>query len=151
MGRLSMDGIDSTVASFEALANISEDDAWEIINAGAEVVADYHKRQISEMFKMHSFQLLSSIKIRKKKGDGYVYALVGPDGKRSGPTSAGKRRKNGKGSYSGTNAEVGYFLEYGTPKIRARHWMEAANAKAEDPMIQAETDAWNRRLARLGL
>jgi hypothetical protein len=44
----------------------------------------------------------------------------------------------------GTNLAYGYFLEYGTDKMRARPWTHRALNKARRPMEQAATAAMER-------
>jgi hypothetical protein len=59
------------------------------------------------------------------------------------------RRPNG--NYSGTNAEIGYILEYGSPRIAATHWMETTNEEAADEVIAVEESAWNDLITKKGL
>ena len=61
----------------------------------------------------------------------------------------GKRRSSG--TYSGTNAEVLYYLEYGTPRIDASHAIEITNEQAEEEILQIEANAWDEHLKSLGL
>ena len=70
-------------------------------------------------------------------------------GKRMKMGKDGKRRSSGK--YSGTNAEILYLLEYGSPRIPASHAIETANENAEDEILQLEADAWDEHLKSLGL
>ena len=64
-----------------------------------------------------------------------------------------RKRKNGRsnGKYSGSNAEVAYVLNYGSPRIDATHWLEIANEEAEDDVIAAEQEAWNGVVSQKGL
>ena len=90
--------------------------------------------------------------IEEKSDDDGVFAYIFPKGKHRGSSTGkrkGKRRSNGK--YSGTNAEVAYILEYGSPRISATHWLENANEEAEGDVIAAQKEAWNDLLTKKGL
>lgn len=157
---LTYNGVDALALSLEQLAKLDDRDMWTIISAMAEVVKSYQERTIRRLFKQHTGDLANSIAItRKVDSDGYPYALVGPNQKKhtgayTGTRGAkgGKRlRKNTKsgrmtsgtnGSYAGTNAEIGFILEYGTPRIKARHWMEIADEEAETALMEAAADAY---------
>lgn len=61
----------------------------------------------------------------------------------------GKRRSSGH--YYGTNAEIAYILEYGSPRISASHWMENANEGAEDELVDIQQKAWDDLVTKKGL
>lgn len=46
--------------------------------------------------------------------------------------------------------DVGYYLEFGTPRMAARHWMENANKEAEPDFDAAIAAAWNEHLNKIG-
>lgn len=46
--------------------------------------------------------------------------------------------------------DVGYYLEFGTPRMAARHWMENANKEAEPDFDAAMAAAWNEHLNKIG-
>lgn len=88
-----------------------------------------------------------------------VAALVGPVGRHHGVNTSTKgthRSKTGQGkSYSrkhhgmkkGVSAqEVGFFLEFGTPRIKATHWMEKANEIAEEKIFAAQEAIYDKYL-----
>ena len=50
-----------------------------------------------------------------------------------------------------SNAEVAYVLEYGTPRMAARHWMETANEEASDEVVAAEAAVWDDYLKSMNL
>lgn len=98
--------------------------------------------------------------------DGSV--IVGPKGKHHG-TGVGRktraegyhRPKTGQGTshlrkhHGLTNAvsavDVGYYLEYGTPRMSAEHWMETTLEQNEDEVLAAMQAAWNEYLESKGL
>lgn len=159
MAKFSFNGIDGIIADFEELANISDDVKYSILEAGAEVVRKVQQEVIRRLGLIDPVapQLINSLTIARKKGSDEVCVRLYPKGKRKGEKKLGKRMKKtgsgrrSSGSYAGTNAEVGYYLEYGTPRIPAKHWMETANEEAEDAFLAAEQDAWNKHLDDLNL
>lgn len=152
MGSFKFNGVDGITASFEQLAKLDDDTRWRIISAGAEVVQRFQKAQIDLVFQRRTGQLFGSITVKKKKSGEDMVAQIAPTGKRK-RGSTGKRTYKGRshGSYQGTNAEVAYILEYGSPRIAATHWMETANEAAEPELMQAEADAWDQHLRDLNL
>lgn len=155
MASFKFNGVDGIAASFEELANLSTEAKTKIITAGAEVLRKAQSDKLVEMFQ--SENIAPSIKVTIKERDGEPVAVVAPSGKHPGSTT-GKRMKtdkNGKrrssGSYTGSNAEIAYFLEYGTPRMPARHWMETANEEATEAFLAAEAAAWDEHLTEIGL
>lgn len=98
--------------------------------------------------------------------DGSV--VVGPKGKHHG-TGVGRktraegyrRPKTGQGTsykrkhHGMTKAvsavDVGYYLEYGTPRMSAEHWMETTLEQSEDEVLDAMETAWDDYLKSKGL
>ncbi len=144
-----IDGLDRVEASFIALQQLSDDEIWAMIEPAAELLKTRMQEAISRLFRQRSGSLASSIEVRRKvsKG-GAVYGLVGPNDKQHPKATQGKRKsrgpKGGGGSYAGTNAEVGWILEYGSSRIPGRHWMETACTEADEEihaMLEAAFDA----------
>ena len=104
------------------------------------------------MFRQRTGDLAKSISVELKGAGEDFHAYIFPKGKHRG-SSTGKRMKKGRssGKYSGTNAEVAYILNYGSPRINATHWLEIANEEAESEVITAEQEAWNGLLEKKGL
>lgn len=132
-------------ASLTELAQLSEEDKWAILQPAAEIAQKAFTRAVQRTFKQHTGALAKSPVVVQKSKDGSVYALVqlkgkhpkSGTGKRMKKGLDGKRRKSGR--YSGSNAEVGYFLNYGTPRIPATHWHENAEEQVE-PEITAKVE-----------
>ena len=152
MAKFSFNGMDEISASFEQLANLTDEDRLSVIMPAARLLVQRQKEKIVQMFQQRTGDLEKSIKIKvKDDGDG-SYAYISPEGKHRGSGTGkrrGKRRSNGK--YSGTNAEVAYILNYGSPRISATHWLENANEEAEEEVIAAEQEAWNNLVTKKGL
>ena len=156
MAGFSFNGVDYLSAKFEELAQLSDNDRLSVIMPAAELLAEKHSSMIRQVFKQRSGALAKSISVTAKSDESGVYAHVSPKGKHP-KSSTGKRMKNtpkgrrSSGKYSGSNAEVAYILEYGSPRIPARHWMETANEEAEAEIAEAEQNAWNDLMEKKGL
>ena len=153
MAKFSFNGLDEISASFEQLADVSDQDRLGVIMAGANVLVTRQKEKIVQMFQQRTGKLADSIKIKvKDDGDG-SYAYISPEGKHPGSGTGRRKRRNGRsnGKYSGTNAEVAYILNYGSPRISATHWLENANEEAEEEIISAQQAAWDELITKKGL
>ncbi len=145
MAKFSFNGMDELELSLEQLAAMPDDVKWSVLSAGAEVVKAAHQAMIRRLFKQHTGSLLNSISVRRKNSkSGNIVASISPTGKHPGSKSK---------KHAGTNAEVAFYLEYGTPRIKATHWMEKANEDegTQEAIIEAEQSAYNEWLDSLGL
>jgi hypothetical protein len=152
MAKFSFNGMDEISASFEQLANLTDEDKMSVIMPGAKVLLQRQREKIESLFVQRTGDLANSLTIEEKSGENGPYAWIFPKGKHRGSSTGkrkGKRRSNGK--YSGTNAEVAYILEYGSPRINATHWLENANEEAEDEVIAAQQEAWSDLITKKGL
>ena len=152
MAKFTVNGMDEISASFEQLANITDEDKMAVIMPAAKLLLERQKQKIQSLFNQVTGALADSLTIQEKSDDSGAYAQIYLKGKHPGSSTGkrkGKRRSNGK--YSGTNAEVGYILEYGSPRIAATHWMENANEEAADEVVAAEQAAWNDLIKKKGL
>lgn len=153
MAKFTFNGVDEIAASFQELANLSDRDKLGIIMPAAELLVERQKAKISELFRQRTGNLIDSIKIKIMNGDHGSYAFISPEGKHAGSSTGKRKRRNGRsnGRYSGTNAEVAYILNYGSPRISATHWLEYANEEAEEDVLDAMADAWDDILSEKGL
>lgn len=154
MAKFSVNGMDEISASFEQLANLSNQDKLGVIMAGAQILLQRQKEKIEALFTQRTGDLADSLTIEEKVDDTDVFAYISPKGKHRGSSTGKRKRKNGRsnGRYSGTNAEVGYILEYGSPRISPGfHWMETANEEAESESLEAMQSAWSNVLDTKGL
>lgn len=152
MAKFSFNGMDEISASFEQLSRLTDDDKMSVIMPGAQLLLQRQKEKILSLFTQRTGDLANSLTIEKRSGEDGVFAYIFPKGKHRGSSTGkrrGKRRSNGK--YSGTNAEVAYILEYGSPRISATHWLENANEEAEDEVVSAQQAAWDDLITKKGL
>lgn len=140
MMNLHIDGLDRLSVSYATLSQLSEDEIWGIIEPAAQTLRSKMQEVIARLFRQRTGSLHDSIEVQRKVSrGGVIYALVGPNQNKHPKTGTGKRKKRSgrsSGSYAGTNAEVGYILEYGSSRIPARHWMETACEEAEEELLQ---------------
>lgn len=152
MAKFTFNGMDEISASFEQLASLTDEDRMSVIMPAAKLLVERQREKIRRLFVQHTGKLAESLTIQQKSDEDGAYAHIYLKGKHPGSGTGnrkGKRRSNG--SYSGTNAEVGYILNYGSPRIRATHWLENANEEAADEVTAVQQEAWNEVLARKGL
>ncbi|MBO7252545.1 MAG: hypothetical protein J6V25_07950 [Oscillospiraceae bacterium] len=153
MAKFSFNGMDEISASFEQLANITDEDKMSVIMPAARLLLQRQKEKILSLFTQRTGDLANSLTIEERSGDDGIFAYIFPKGKHRGSSTGKRKRKNGRsnGKYSGTNSEVAWILNFGSPRIAATHWLENANEEAEDEVIAAQQDAWNDLLAKKGL
>lgn len=152
MAKFSFNGVDTLSASFEQLSRLSDADKMGILMPAAKLLVQRQREKIEQLFTKRTGDLADSLTIRQESGEDGAYAHIYLKGKHRGSSTGkrkGKRRSNGR--YSGTNAEVGYILEFGSPRIAARHWMETANEEAADDVVAAEQAAWDDLVTQKGL
>lgn len=157
MAKFAFNGLDQISASFEQLSEISDDDKYAIVESAASFLKDCFVDKIKGWFVQRSGDLAKSVTIERQDGEDGSYAHISLKGKHSG-SSTGRRHKRVKGShrrssgkYSGTNAEIGYILEYGSPRIQATHWMETTNEENADEVMSIMEGSWDDLLASKGL
>ena len=152
MAKFSFNGMDEISASFEQIAKLTDEDKMSVILRGAQLLRQRQQEKITSVFKQWTGALAKSLTIQKRSDDDGVFAYIFPKGKHPG-SSTGKRMKKGRssGKYSGSNAEVAYILNYGSPRIAATHWLENANEESADELTETMQSAWNDLLTEKGL
>ena len=152
MAKFSFNGMDEISASFDQIASLNDEEKMSVIMPGARILLERQREKIRSLFTQRTSDLANSLTIEERSGEDGPYAWIFPKGKHRGSSTGkrrGKRRTNGK--YSGTNAEVAYVLEHGSPRISATHWMETANEEAEEEVVAVQQAAWGELLTEKGL
>ena len=152
MAGFSFNGLDEISASFEQLAQLTDEDKLSILSPSAQLLLQRQKEKIAQVFRRRTGDLENSLVIEQRQSDDGPSLYIYPKGKHRGSSTGkrkGKRRSNGK--YSGTNAEVAYILNYGSPRIAATHWLENANDEAEAEVVASQQAAWDELVAMKGL
>ena len=152
MAKFSFNGVDSLEASFEQLSQLSSEEKLSILLPSGQLLLDRQKEKIRKLFKRRTGDLEDSLTLSTKEGEESPVVTIYPTGKHRN-SFTGKRMKKGRpsGKYSGTNAEVAYILNYGSPRIAATHWLENANEEAEADVIASQQEAFNELLEKKGL
>lgn len=151
------DGLDRLELSLAEIAKLDEEERGKILSAGATSVRQ-HQQEYVRKHHHRTGGLENSIKSEIIGG----VALIGPRGKVSKKGrrtvlqivsgSGAMKRKKHHGSAAGiTYPELGFLLEYGTPRMKASHWMENANEEAEDDVQSAMEAAWDEHLKKSNL
>lgn len=150
MAKFSFNGMDQITASIEQMAQLTEEEKLSIIMPSAQLLLQRQKEKIAQVFQRRTGDLEKSLTLDPDASNSRIVLFF--KGKHRGSSTGkrkGKRRSNGK--YSGSNAEVAYILNYGSPRIRATHWLDNANEEAEEDVIASQQSAWNDLLEKKGL
>lgn len=150
MASMEFNGMDIIISSMEKMANLQDDDFYSVMRPAAEYLREKYSEALAKIFKVRTGQLSNSIKATEYI-DYSPFIVVGPKGKHLG--SAMGKRANGKHAAASrtdsTNAEIAYYLEYGSPRIPARHWMEHTNDAEEESVLEIMSDAWGALMDKI--
>ena len=152
MAGIRFDGIDEIIAGAEKLSQLSAEDLYGVIEPAAESLKERYRDKILSLFRQRTGTLADSFQLTRRDSEEGVAVHIGPKGKHPG-SGRGKRKKKGRssGKYSGTNEEIAYILEYGSPRIQASHWMENTNEEADDELTAIMEEGWDRLISQKGL
>ena len=152
MASFRYNGVDALDLTFDKMANLSSDDLLRIIRPGAELLRERLVNKVLEVFTQRSGALAKSFKLKERTWEDGAGISVLPTGKHP-KSSTGKRqgKRGSNGSYSGTNAEVAFILEYGSPRIGATHFMENTAEESEEAVYAAMQAELDTILSELGL
>lgn len=149
-------------------SELSSEDMLSILRPAAQALADHYRATILRLFRQHTGDLAASIKAdefgldRAYMDTSEASITVGPTGKH-GKSKRGARSRKGDSSkrYAKhnrkahttalSNSELGYLLEYGTPRIAATHWMENANEEIGDTVQQMIEEEYDKVLKSKGM
>lgn len=139
-----------------------------VCRAGAEVLITRLREHLEATTNDPNRKIKGTLARSLTATDGFSGVIVSPKGKHHGSGSGRKTRaagyhraKTGQGTshlrkhHGMTKAvsatDVGYYLEYGTPRMSAEHWMETTLEKAEDEIVEAMEAEWNAYLDSQGV
>lgn len=137
------------------------DDILEVLRPAALALRDFYRDYIGQVFH-GSGEFADSIDIEDDTVGNYAFITVRPFGRRKrgshkARSRAGdKTRKYAKHNRTAsarkiTNIELGYYLEYGTPRMPATHWMETANEQYGETVCDMVEAEFQKLLERKGL
>lgn len=150
-------------------AGLTAEDLIAILRPAAEALRDHYRATIRRLFKQRTGSLADSIQAKEGLSLDREYMdlseasiTVGPTGKHKGGNLGARSRAGSSDrryakhnrdakARSISNAELAYFLEFGTPRISATHWMENANEEFEDTVQQIIEDEFDKMLKSKGL
>ena len=164
MARFTVNGMDVLTKSMDDLAHLGAEDRFVVLEAGARVVQEHLTEILKTRFRVISGHLSDSLQYIRK----YSSVMVQPVGDHDDRMRARRRaasygpkppRKSGKPrkprklpqAHKTTNAEVAYYLEYGSPRIDATHWMETGVEECAEETTNAMAEAWDELLREKGL
>ena len=152
MAKFYFNGADTIAASFQDLANLTPEDTLNILRPAAQLLMEAQKAKEKSTFTQRSGSLYNSIKLEERIGETGAAIRVHIVGKHPNAYT-GRRMKDGRpsGRYSGSNAEVAYILEQGSPRISPRYWIETTNEENEEAVNAAMGEAWDAYLTEKGL
>lgn len=140
MALLSIDGLDELMNDLEAVAEIPDGVAGEMLNRQADVVARAQRARIGEIGLVDSGMLLRSV---RKTG-----RMIKKGANRSTEVYPQGTRPDGV-----TNATVGFVHEYGASgrHIPAKNWMSQANEACAAETTEAAREVYNEFLTSKNL
>ena len=142
MANFSVKGLNELNAQITAAEDVDKGTLLKVCRAGAAVLVEAWKKALGAMGKTDPVPLADSIVTKDTAvAEGAAVTL----------SFTGKHSHGASGGNPGTNAEVAYILEYGSPRMAAKHWMEMANDSAAEAAKTAMADAWNSYLNERGL
>lgn len=135
MSQLTIEGLEELMDDLEAVAELPDSVASEMLNKQADVVVKAQKSRISSIGLVDTGKLMRSVRKSdsiKKTGSSRSIEVY-PDG----------TRPNGV-----RNAEVGFIHEYGAAKknIPAKKWMQQANEACAEKTTEAAREVYNKFL-----
>ena len=146
MANLDTSGLLALALDLEQLAVLPDDTIWEMVDAGAQIIADGHRAELRAENLVDTGTLAGSVKVHKKRRSGEApYALIYPDGKHH----TYRARETGQ-IMTARAGEIGFVLEYGGHGVFPRQWMRAANEKNIDKAVDAEARVYDQHLKDCG-
>lgn len=133
-------GLADIQADLRKLENLTDEDIYRILEAGAAVVVAAQREELESLSLIDTGKLRDSIAPERKNGKS---VLIYPQNDRR-DERRGLRKRKRKRRGAKTNAEVGYVLEYGGPGRRAYGWMSKANEKSEGDAAEAMQAEYNK-------
>lgn len=144
MAHVEVDGLDALIRDLDALANLPDSVVDDMLHAGADVLVEAQRGEISKTWRGEYSLGVSAKSVKKgeiSKNWRGRSIVVYPQG----------TRKRGKESVR--NAEIAFINEYGAPKrgIAARPAIFSANEKNADRSVEAGERVYHVYLDKKGL
>lgn len=140
--------MDDLQIPFDKMSRMSASDLLDILRPGAELMRQAIVDAIKATFTQRSGDLAGSWVLTESSADGSAEITIEPLGVHS-KNGRGIRKKKRK--KSDANAVVAYALEYGTPRIAARHYIQKTTEDKGEEAAAAMQEAMNKKFEQLGL
>lgn len=132
-------GLESIIEAFSRREQATTEAVPRMLQAGADVLVKAQKAEAAAMGLNETGGFINSIKATPVKGDDREKHIdIFPQGR----AKHGNDRKGDKSNVR--YATIGFVAEYGTSSKAARPYMTVANDKAQDKVIAAEMEEWER-------
>lgn len=151
MAKFIFNGVDTISAKFEELARLTDEEKMSIIRPSAELLLERQRKKLLETFRKFTGDLSNALTISKRKGPDGPYMHIYFKGEHRSSSTGKRKHRHPNGPYSGTNAEIAYILEFGSPRIPASHWMEEVEDETVDELAAIQQTAWDELLTKKGL
>ena len=152
-------------ASASYFSELTSEELFSILRPAAEALKQHYVDTILRLFRRRTGSLAESIQVIESGRDRPYMDLseasiyVGPKGRRK---KGGQTRKSRAGSPSkkyakhnrsvaAKNEDVAYYLEYGSPRIAATHWMENTNEQVSEEIQDIVENGFTELLREKGL
>lgn len=142
--------MDDLQIPFDKMARLTPADLLDILRPGAELMRRAIVDAIQATFTQRSGDLAGSWALTESAAEGNAEITIEPLGVHS-KNGRGIRKKKRKKSGGDANAVVAYALEYGTPRIAARHYIQKTTEDKGDEAAAAMQEAMNQKFEQLGL
>ena len=149
-------------AQLESGDVLTTDDILECLRPAAMKLVEFYKQTIRKLFKRQTGSLEDSIDFDDSTVGKYAFITVKPFGAHAGGKYARKSRAGSSdrkyakhnrspSSHDLKNEELAYLLEYGTPRIKASHWMENTNEEVSEDIQNIIEEEFDKLLKKKGL
>ena len=141
MAKMTVSGIDELMLSMKQVAELPDDVANDMLQAGGKIVRDAQTRKVKSSLGVRTGALAKAVTVTPKvktRKNGERYVTVYPKG---------THHVNPDGSKV-TNNEVFFINEYGAPKkgITAKGMARAANEESADEATAAQAEVYDKWL-----
>ena len=139
MGEITTVGLEEVREAISRREQATVEAVPKMLKAGADVLIEAQKAEAKAMGIEETAGFINSIKATAIKGnDTERYVEVYPQGR-------AKHGNDRKGDSSNVRyATIGFVAEYGTSSQAARPYMTTANAKAQDKVVAAQLEEWEK-------
>ena len=152
-------------ASASYFSELTTEELLSVLRPAAEALRQYYVDTILRLFRKRTGSLAESIQVIESGRDRPYMDLseasiyVGPKGRRKKGSQTRKSRAGSPNkkyakhnrSVAAKNEDVAYYLEYGSPRIAATHWLENTNERVAEDIQDMIENEFTELLRKKGL